>query len=535
MTSQYSTLQNIDVNTRGFQMDMQSAVVVNGKPRSTGNFMRCGHKKHMLWGAQDGKEMESDSNNLVDCMVQSDYPETVDGIFLTLGVGVNTEDRSKFNASNRDFSGKIDWAIHSQLNPSHGQSGYGSSFSHDSKKGAGLSNFLTCAGGSSRMEENTVGLSSLRHSFGELPSVMQNAGESSNVCASASAMKKVDGCSLSDSDLGVAGSTSSDFSLSPLQMLPIPQSHVPHPFLKPGDPLATSDPNECFYDLSGAFSMVHSSSRSAIPLNQGFRSLSRISPIEHSSSQSRLPVQGQLRLAPQPSLSPFITSKYSTLTSNQLPKCNMGSIPGLQCGTSMSAPVLGKTESTSSQYHSGRVIPVAAESQPAMTCNLLARPSLKRKAAQTPPDIHQVQIKKKRSVKPAICSSNLRKAQNSPSPILSIPHVTMTARLARKLSPPSRSSQATPYLPLVQTRPVPPSPHIKWQDSELVQLSGYNCLLCKRNLSYTAEGPVFQPAAPPPVAVLSCGHCFHDLCLQRITPKDQANNPSCIPCVVGDN
>lgn len=72
-------------------------------------------------------------------------------------------------------------------------------------------------------------------------------------------------------------------------------------------------------------------------------------------------------------------------------------------------------------------------------------------------------------------------------------------------------------------------------DIELLQVSGHNCLLCKRDISYTPEGPVFQPAAPSPVAILSCGHCFHDLCLQRITPKDQAHNPPCIPCVIGES
>lgn len=77
--------------------------------------------------------------------------------------------------------------------------------------------------------------------------------------------------------------------------------------------------------------------------------------------------------------------------------------------------------------------------------------------------------------------------------------------------------------------------HFFFADSKLVEVSGYNCLLCKRDLSYTPEGPVLQPAVPPPVAVLSCGHCFHDLCLQRITPKDEANNPPCIPCAVCEN
>ncbi|KAK9025109.1 hypothetical protein V6N11_065006 [Hibiscus sabdariffa] len=72
-------------------------------------------------------------------------------------------------------------------------------------------------------------------------------------------------------------------------------------------------------------------------------------------------------------------------------------------------------------------------------------------------------------------------------------------------------------------------------DGEILVPSGYNCLLCKRDLSYRPEGPILPLSAPPPpVAILPCGHCFHDLCLQRMTSNDQANDPPCIPCVIGD-
>ncbi|PWA48592.1 Zinc finger, RING/FYVE/PHD-type [Artemisia annua] len=67
------------------------------------------------------------------------------------------------------------------------------------------------------------------------------------------------------------------------------------------------------------------------------------------------------------------------------------------------------------------------------------------------------------------------------------------------------------------------------------KLSGYKCLLCKRDLALTSEGAVFQPSVPPPVAVLPCGHTFHDQCLENITPKDQAKDPPCIPCAIGEN
>lgn len=148
---------------------------------------------------------------------------------------------------------------------------------------------------------------------------------------------------------------------------------------------------------------------------------------------------------------------------------------------------------------------MAGEIRPSMTSNLLARSSLKRKATQTPPAIHQVQIKKKRSVKPSVYSSTLQKAQNSSSvaplpsvvsqaatvpslsqPISSVPPVTRTARslppLTHKVQPSSPLSQATPaYLPLVRTSPIPPSarmspsPHLKWQGTSWLLFYMISC------------------------------------------------------------
>ncbi|XVF23340.1 hypothetical protein REPUB_Repub13aG0029700 [Reevesia pubescens] len=102
-----------------------------------------------------------------------------------------------------------------QLIPSQAQSGYGSSLSLDFKMKAGLPVFQTYVGRLCSIEENAVGLSSLKHNFGGLPSIVQNAGESSYVSAFAGSMQNVDGCALSEYDLGVAASTSSNFSLSP--------------------------------------------------------------------------------------------------------------------------------------------------------------------------------------------------------------------------------------------------------------------------------------------------------------------------------
>ncbi|OIW09325.1 hypothetical protein TanjilG_01296 [Lupinus angustifolius] len=75
--------------------------------------------------------------------------------------------------------------------------------------------------------------------------------------------------------------------------------------------------------------------------------------------------------------------------------------------------------------------------------------------------------------------------------------------------------------------------HIKYTD-ETPEPIGHKCFLCKRDLSYRPEGPIFQPAALPAAAVLPCGHTFHEQCLERITPDDHCNDPPCIPCALGN-
>jgi hypothetical protein len=71
--------------------------------------------------------------------------------------------------------------------------------------------------------------------------------------------------------------------------------------------------------------------------------------------------------------------------------------------------------------------------------------------------------------------------------------------------------------------------------NETPQPIGGKCLLCKRNLSFTPDGPFFQPTNPPAAAILPCTHTFHEHCLQLITPEDQASNPPCIPCAIGES
>ncbi|KAI4331169.1 hypothetical protein MLD38_029380 [Melastoma candidum] len=75
----------------------------------------------------------------------------------------------------------------------------------------------------------------------------------------------------------------------------------------------------------------------------------------------------------------------------------------------------------------------------------------------------------------------------------------------------------------------------KMQQGTSNQSLGYKCSICKRDVTYAPEGPITVPTAPLPVAVLACGHTFHDQCLQAITPKGQEKDPPCIPCAIGED
>ncbi|KAF9614317.1 hypothetical protein IFM89_018070 [Coptis chinensis] len=110
-----------------------------------------------------------------------------------------------------------------------------------------------------------------------------------------------------------------------------------------------------------------------------------------------------------------------------------------------------------------------------------------------------------------------------------IPNASTTLRAARgRRTPQPLVNRSTPTVS--KTSPVY---HLKWKDpTDLYQSSGENCHLCKRDLTFTPTGPVTQPSVPPAVAVLPCGHTFHDECLQLITPADLSKDPPCIPCAI---
>ncbi|KAK9715860.1 hypothetical protein RND81_06G194800 [Saponaria officinalis] len=138
----------------------------------------------------------------------------------------------------------------------------------------------------------------------------------------------------------------------------------------------------------------------------------------------------------------------------------------------------------------------------------------------------------RRARTPAVASS--RVMRHSPSTV---------APPARQMSPAVPGMRITSHGRSAQTNPTPSNaalqprvtiPYIKWQGSDAPPTVGFKCMLCKRDLSFTPEGPVSIPRNPPQTAVLPCGHTFHDHCLQLITPDDQSDNPPCISCAMGE-
>ncbi|XP_065868908.1 uncharacterized protein [Euphorbia lathyris] len=152
---------------------------------------------------------------------------------------------------------------------------------------------------------------------------------------------------------------------------------------------------------------------------------------------------------------------------------------------------------------------------------ILSGASVKRGASKLSPNAPAAQRRKTRSMIP------------------SVPSTPTLHQIAQHI-PPASIKSLTPHMShLLQNPALLPSllrtqstHHIKWHEEDKKSPSGYQCPICKRDLSYTSEGSMYQPDKLLPTSVLPCGHCFHSSCLLRITPADQAGNPPCIPCAL---
>ncbi|KAF3618050.1 putative titin-like [Capsicum annuum] len=155
-------------------------------------------------------------------------------------------------------------------------------------------------------------------------------------------------------------------------------------------------------------------------------------------------------------------------------------------------------------YHAGQGIPISKADGTPQASYIPGHTSVKRKASRAPPT-------------PPTCQRRRTLTQHSNQQLI------------------AQQRQIT-NSPVPASSPSLPSSLVKRQAGleELPQPVGVKCHLCKRDVAFNPEGPISRPAAPPPVAVLPCGHAFHDHCLELITPKEQSKEPPCIPCALGE-
>nr|GMC77818.1 Mediator of RNA polymerase II transcription subunit 1 like [Ipomoea batatas] len=164
--------------------------------------------------------------------------------------------------------------------------------------------------------------------------------------------------------------------------------------------------------------------------------------------------------------------------------------------SSVSVPIQINRNPSGPDFVTGHGIPTAKVNAIPQASETHGQPSLKRKAYEPPPISQRKKIVQRPVARPP--GQSLRPRLPTPSPAL-------------------------------------PLPHVKWQGCDgPPKPSGHKCLLCKRDVAFSPDGPVHQPSIPPAVAVLPCGHVFHDHCLHIITPENQSHDPPCIPCAIGE-
>ncbi|XP_050381027.1 uncharacterized protein LOC126798187 [Argentina anserina] len=231
--------------------------------------------------------------------------------------------------------------------------------------------------------------------------------------------------------------------------------------------------------------------------------------------------------------------RQSQMADIHLPQSKTSASLPLPSMTVPSRVPIGNTTSLSTLPQNGYSCPPhlqIASSHPSL--NTIGRPlpskslrgsSLPKKPRTALPPRSQIALSLSSKVSaPSPLPSQSQKASPVPRkciapPLSPVPHTT---------APVGQKFNVSPLLPQRQTDPVS---HIKWNATDETQLIGYKCMICKRDLAFTPEGPVYVPPIAPMVAVLPCGHTFHDQCLHLITPEDEAKSPPCIPCAIGES
>ncbi|XP_057479345.1 uncharacterized protein LOC130766695 isoform X2 [Actinidia eriantha] len=488
---------------------------------------------------------------------QFGYPNKIDGNFLSLGIGGKMDTISRSDLSSRDISNKLDFAVSPQLNTSH----------------------VRQATGSLSPGQNMFsGLSSFQNNIGGFTTPIHNAG----------------GWATANNNVELIRGTNTGLKSSPFHILQKPQADMSHGFPESSNRNLgfignrdlrhlSIDPYKSLGELSASSGPFSSSPASFLGSGQneasGLASESvkfNRTTTRQTSDQLQKRLMETMQFSPESSMvssftrfkgnrqensgqlfhaskdsmaqvvdqSAQIPRRKHVQTAGKLLSSDEGTAPcvykgglfpkriGVQINEDSAAQASGSgllhqrlgvhvnehsatqvagyglsKEGLPLQFSQDLLGPTSTTVSTAKVygtsqdSNVLGGPSLQRGVIRGPPPAPEGQ-RRKRAHKPPIIPS-------VPSPLRTAP----------------AGAISTPAL----------VPHIKWQDPDgIPRLTGQKCMICKRDLSFTAEGRVFLPTRPPAVAILPCGHTFHDHCLHCITPQDLSKNPPCIPCAIGD-
>ncbi|XP_058195775.1 uncharacterized protein LOC131312063 isoform X2 [Rhododendron vialii] len=488
------------------------------------------------------------------CAAQFGFPNIVDGSFLSLGIGSNSDVKSKSNHCSREITGGgLYGAVNPQLNTSHTQQEPGRSFNPGY-------NFI---GGRPSFQNNVCGFSSLGNQVGGWTSSYNNFGVRGdiNTCPNSSQLAQFHNIQKPEANMqhGFPASSIKDLGIAGDRNARYPNLDAYKGFIGP-----------C---RSSSTQLLDSGQTAASGLEPGSVKLSWTSRPTSDQLQKHL-AETVNKLSPESSMvSSFIGFKGSSTRqdhSGQLFTASMHSAAQSVDGNAQ--PPRRKHVQLAGQQFSINDIAAPSGAVGGMFPKRLGVQVSKDSAPQAAgsdlfPQRLGVHVNEYRAAPAAGdglfhkstgikgCSqeglqAHLRQAFSTAngsglSQASNVVGVPLPSLKRRAMRPPPAAPRVQrrkitlpppvhPYILSSQAAPAPP-PHVKWKGLDgLPQPIGQKCMLCKRDLSFTPEGPVHQPTVPPSVAVLPCGHTFHDNCLQTITPEDQSKDPPCIPCAIGE-
>eukprot|EP00257_Ricinus_communis_P013501 XP_015570944.1 uncharacterized protein LOC8280271 isoform X1 [Ricinus communis] len=524
------------------------------------------------------------NNNVMRDAAQSNHPEALDGKTLTLGIGCNVETRSEHKVSSKDSNQSTKRIVLPTVNTSSGQNIARSFMNSSSNMASGFSSFQNFTGGFSRLAlneslyqtqnpdafsslgQNAGGVSYPARNLNRLSSLGQNAGgvyhdvKNANKFSSLvqnsggflSLTQNVDGFSHQaqniDRSSGVVQnvdgfSKPSINETGRILSLQVDEQNLHIP--SRGNSGLGEKRVERFVDVDNNASSQGFPTNSSIPhiSNEVGNTPWFIATGMPSSSQDPhigavrnfSPIIGVTRnRAGQDQSAGHHVSKVSAAQAAECgPLCKNGVQPDSN-GNHHLSQALVSVNPSKSLLGPPHTTDIPAVNVPAQYSSISPEPCRKRAASASPSDVTKAPRTKTRVTKPRSHLSTAALAQTGVPDAPLAPVNSLSPRIPHTIRCRPPLSYTSSHLPsLARTSPLRYVKHQAKDEKTLVP-SGNKCYICNRDLSFTPEGPIDQPKQPIPVAVLPCGHHFHDSCLQRITPEDQAQDPPCIPCAIGD-